>query len=165
VGAGLSPLFALGLIGSVAGGWMADRVGPGRPEAYGVIPGVTLLLTVPFFLGGLMAQDGKTTLLFFAIPLLLSYAWIGPGLAATQTMTPPASRAAVAAIIGFFNNLIGIGLGPLAVGALSDALRPHYGEGEALRLALMAGSSAFALAAVLFVAAGYALKRDLKRRT
>jgi MFS family permease len=27
-GHGLSPLFALGLIGSVAGGWMADRVGP-----------------------------------------------------------------------------------------------------------------------------------------
>ena len=68
-------------------------------------------------------------------------------------------------IICFFNNLIGIGLGPLAVGALSDLLRPSHGEGEALRLALMAGSSAFALAAVLFVAAGYALKRDLKQRT
>ncbi len=165
VGAGLSPLFALGLIGSVAGGWIADRIGPNRPEAYGVIPGITLALTVPFFIGGLMVRDGGMSLLFFAIPLLLSYAWIGPGLAATQTLTPPNSRAAVAAIIGFFNNLIGIGLGPLAVGALSDLLRPSHGEGEALRLALMAGSSAFALAAVLFVAAGYALKRDLKSRT
>lgn len=165
VGAGLSPLFALGLIGSVAGGWIADRIGPNRPEAYGVIPGLTLLLTVPFFLGGLMVRDGATSLLFFAIPLLLSYAWIGPGLAATQTLTPPNSRAAVAAIIGFFNNLIGIGLGPLAVGALSDFLRRSHSEGEALRLALMAGSCAFALAAVLFVAAGYALKRDLKSRT
>lgn len=165
VGAGLSPLFALGLIGSVAGGWIADRIGPNRPEAYGVIPGITLMLTVPFFLGGLMVRDGGTSLLFFAIPLLLSYAWIGPGLAATQTLTPPNSRAAVAAIIGFFNNLIGIGLGPLAVGALSDFLRRSHSEGEALRLALMAGSCAFALAAILFVAAGYALKRDLKSRT
>lgn len=165
VGAGLSPLFALGLIGSVAGGWIADRIGPNRPEAYGVIPGITLLATVPFFLGGLMVRDGGTSLLFFAIPLLLSYAWIGPGLAATQTLTPPNSRAAVAAIIGFFNNLIGIGLGPLAVGALSDFLRRSHSEGEALRLALMAGSCAFALAAILFVAAGYALKRDLKSRT
>lgn len=165
VGAGLSPLFALGLIGSVAGGWIADRIGPNRPEAYGVIPGITLLTTVPFFLGGLMVRDGGTSLLFFAIPLLLSYAWIGPGLAATQTLTPPNSRAAVAAIIGFFNNLIGIGLGPLAVGALSDFLRRSHSEGEALRLALMAGSCAFALAAILFVAAGYALKRDLKSRT
>ncbi|MAB70710.1 MAG: hypothetical protein CMH89_13960, partial [Oceanicaulis sp.] len=165
VGAGLSPLFALGLVGSVAGGWIADRIGPNRPEAYGVIPGLTLLLTVPFFLGGLMVRDGGMSLIFFAIPLLLSYAWIGPGLAATQTLTPPASRAAVAAIIGFFNNLIGIGLGPLAVGALSDFLRQSHSEGEALRLALMAGSCAFALAAALFVAAGYALKRDLKSRT
>lgn len=165
VGAGLSPLFALGLIGSVAGGWVADRIGPNRPEAYGVIPGITLLATVPFFLGGLMVRDGGTSLLFFAIPLLLSYAWIGPGLAATQTLTPPNSRAAVAAIIGFFNNLIGIGLGPLAVGALSDFLRRSHSEGEALRLALMAGSCAFALAAILFLAAGYALKRDLKSRT
>lgn len=165
VGAGLSPLFALGLFGSVAGGWVADRIGPNRPEAYGIIPGITLMLTVPFFLGGLMVRDGGTSLLFFAIPLLLSYAWIGPGLAATQTLTPPNSRAAVAAIIGFFNNLIGIGLGPLAVGALSDFLRRSHSEGEALRLALMAGSCAFALAAILFVAAGYALKRDLKSRT
>ena len=134
-------LFALGLVGSVAGGWIADRIGPNRPEAYGVIPGLTLLLTVPFFLGGLMVRDGGMSLIFFAIPLLLSYAWIGPGLAATQTLTPPASRAAVAAIIGFFNNLIGIGLGPLAVGALSDFLRQSHSEGEALRLALMAGWS------------------------
>jgi len=165
VGAGLSPLFALGLVGSVAGGWIADRIGPERPEAYGIIPGITLALTVPFFIGGLMVRDGGMSLLFFAIPLLLSYAWIGPGLAATQTLTPPASRAAVAAIIGFFNNLIGIGLGPLAVGALSDFLRNTHSESEALRLALMAGSSAFAVAALLFVLAGYALKRDLKSRT
>ncbi len=74
VGAGLSPLFALGLVGSVAGGWIADRIGPNRPEAYGVIPGLTLLLTVPFFLGGLMVRDGGMSLIFFAIPLLLSYA-------------------------------------------------------------------------------------------
>jgi len=164
VGAYLSPLFALGLVGSIAGGWIADKIGPNRPVAYGVLPGLTLLTTAPFFIAALMAQTGITSIALLAIPLLLSYAWIGPGLAATQTLTPPGQRAAVAAIIGFFNNLIGIGLGPLAVGALSDSLRPHYGESEALRLALIAGSSLFVLAAALFVAAGLALKKDLARR-
>jgi len=164
VGTHLSPLFALGLIGSIGGGWIADRLGPDRPQAYGIIPGLTLLLTVPFFLAALSVRDGMTSIALFGLPLLLSYAWIGPGLAATQTLTPPGQRAAVAALIGFFNNLIGIGLGPLAVGALSDALRSTHGEGEALRYALMSGSVMFVLAGGLFIAAGFALKADLKRR-
>jgi hypothetical protein len=39
--------------------------------------------------------------------------------------------------MNLFANLIGMGLGPLAAGALSDALRPLFGE-ESLRYALLA---------------------------
>ena len=41
------------------------------------------------------------------------------------------------ALIYLFANLIGLGLGPLTAGALSDALRPIFGE-ESLRYALLA---------------------------
>ena len=60
----------------------------------------------------------------------------GPILATIQTLVPPQMRATCIAIIYLFSNLIGIGLGPMAVGALSDALRPLFGE-ESLRYALL----------------------------
>ena len=59
-----------------------------------------------------------------------------PLFATIQTLVPPAMRAMSIAIIFLFSNLIGLGLGPLAVGALSDALKPWAGE-EALRYALL----------------------------
>jgi MFS family permease len=61
----------------------------------------------------------------------------GPLLATIQTLVSPRTRATSIAIIYLFANLIGMGLGPLAVGALSDALRPLVGE-ESLRYALLA---------------------------
>jgi predicted MFS family arabinose efflux permease len=60
----------------------------------------------------------------------------GPFLAVLQTLVPPRMRAMAVAILFFFANLIGMGLGPFAAGALSDALRPWFGE-ESLRYALI----------------------------
>src|SRR5262249_54337035 len=61
----------------------------------------------------------------------------GPMFAALQTLVPPTMRAMSIAIILLCGNLIGMGLGPLGVGALSDALRPFWGD-ESLRYALLA---------------------------
>jgi predicted MFS family arabinose efflux permease len=61
----------------------------------------------------------------------------GPLFAATQTLVPARMRAMSIAIVLFFSNLIGLGLGPLIVGMLSDALRPWLGH-ESLRYALLA---------------------------
>jgi hypothetical protein len=56
--------------------------------------------------------------------------------AATQTLVPAHMRAMSIALILFFSHLIGMGLGPLVTGFLSDALRPIAGE-ESLRYALL----------------------------
>jgi MFS family permease len=95
------------------------------------------------------------------VPISLAYAWLGPGLAAVQTLSRPEHRATTAAIIAFFNNLIGIGLGPLAIGALSDFLKNHMSEGDALRYALMAGVAMFLIAAGLFFAAAATMRREV----
>lgn len=60
----------------------------------------------------------------------------GPLFATIQTLVPSRMRAMSIAIIYLFANLIGMGLGPLAAGALSDAFRPLVGE-ESLRYALL----------------------------
>jgi len=62
---------------------------------------------------------------------------IGPLFATIQTLVPGRMRAMSIALIYLFSHLIGMGLGPLAVGALSDAFRPWAVE-ESLRYALLA---------------------------
>ncbi|KAA5804597.1 MFS transporter [Alkalicaulis satelles] len=163
IGQFLAPLFLLGVLGAIGGGWLADRFGRTHPAAYALIPGIAVAIMTPFFLAALMADSGYVSLVLLAIPISLAYAWLGPGLAAVQTLSKAEHRATTAAIIAFFNNLIGIGLGPLAIGAISDWLRNFMSEGEALRYALMAGVVMFILAAGLFTAAAFTLRREIAR--
>ena len=60
----------------------------------------------------------------------------GPLFATIQTLVPDRLRATSIAIIYLFANLIGMGLGPVAAGTLSDAFQPWAGQ-ESLRYALL----------------------------
>jgi predicted MFS family arabinose efflux permease len=66
----------------------------------------------------------------------VNYGTAGPLFATIQTLVPQRMRAVAIATTYLCTNLIGMGLGPLAVGALSDALRPLVGEAS-LRYALL----------------------------
>jgi MFS family permease len=68
--------------------------------------------------------------------------------ATAQSIVPPQMRATSSAILLFIINLIGLGLGPLAVGILSDFLNKGMGLGaaEGVRWALIV-STLFGLVA------------------
>jgi len=66
----------------------------------------------------------------------------GPLFATLQTIVPNRMRATSIAMIYFFANLIGMGLGPLAAGVISDAFRVWFGQ-ESLRYALVALSPGY----------------------
>ena len=70
------------------------------------------------------------------VPSVLVGIYLGPRSRSVQALVEPHRRALAAALILFIGSLIGIGLGPLAVGALSDALTPRLGA-DALRWALV----------------------------
>jgi MFS family permease len=59
----------------------------------------------------------------------------GPTAALSQGLTPPHMRTTSGAIFLMITNLIGLGLGPLVFGLLSDALSGVFGS-ESLRYAL-----------------------------
>jgi MFS family permease len=82
----------------------------------------------------------------------------GPIFAATQTLVPPSMRAMSVAVVLFFSNLIGLGLGPLAVGALSDALEPWFAN-ESLRYALLALCPGYLVCAALLLRASRLVPR------
>jgi MFS family permease len=96
---------------------------------------------------------------FLLVIVALGLAWIGPVTTAIQHLVPPHMRATASAIYLFINNLIGLGLGPVLVGALSDALTSEFG-GEGLRYSLAAGSVFFLVAAVLYFIAARFISKD-----
>lgn len=72
----------------------------------------------------------------FAAALMIAY--YGPLLAVTQSVIPPKMRAFANAVMGLVFNLIGLGLGPLLTGMLSDLLANQFGFGDqSLRYALI----------------------------
>jgi hypothetical protein len=68
-------------------------------------------------------------------------------------------RATASALFLLINNLVGIGLGDLLLGAMSDGLSAQFGE-ESLRYSILCGSSFYLIAAALLFASSKLLERD-----
>ena len=71
----------------------------------------------------------------------------------------PNMRATASAIALFINNLVGIGLGNLLIGILSDFLSKQFAE-EALRYSIAFGVIFYLIAAALFLHAAKYLESD-----
>jgi len=84
-----------------------------------------------------LSPDYRIALVLMGLSNLGSTTVFGPLFATFQTLVPARMRAMSIAIVYLFANFIGLGLGPLTVGAMSDALRPLLGF-ESLRYALVA---------------------------
>ena len=148
-----------GVTGIWFGGWLADRLGAVRKSAFALIPATALALCIPFYVFGALSNGVSWTIAIFVIPAALSLVWLGPTISAIQHLVPPTMRAVASAIFLFINNLIGLGLGSLIIGALSDALATRFGT-ESLRYAILAGTGFYVLSATLFRLSSRRLERD-----
>jgi len=83
-----------------------------------------------------LAPSFHLALGFLGLATLGSTATAGPLFATIQSLVPERMRAMSIAVIYLCSNLIGMGLGPLLTGVMSDALRPIWGDGS-LRYALL----------------------------
>jgi len=66
--------------------------------------------------------------LWIGISLIFYNAAVPPALGVVQAVVKPAERALASANIFLSANLLGLGLGPLLSGMVSDWLRPQYGS-------------------------------------
>jgi len=154
---------AILLVGGIAGTWLggslADRFGETNRSAYARIPAFAFLATVPFYLVGVLSPTLTISVLVMVVPTALGLAWLGPVISAVQHLVPPNMRATASAIFLFVNNLIGIGIGTLAIGAISDGLQDRFGD-ESLRYAILAGTTFYLLAASIFLLSARRLEQD-----
>jgi MFS family permease len=147
-----------GLIGVGIGGWLGDRLALRDRRWLVWLPGIALLVGIPFGLISLTATSWQVCLAGFVVPLATFYVYAGPCFGLIQSLMPPAMRAVAVSMFLLTTNLIGLGLGPVVTGALSD----WFGQGaEGLRLAL-ACTTVFTLwGAVHFFLAARSLRADL----
>jgi MFS family permease len=82
-------------------------------------------------------------------------------IATGQNLSPPAMRAMTHALWTIASNLVGMGLGPLFVGVLSDRFTADYGN-EAIRYALVIVSAMAMLAALAFYRGARTVSNDME---
>jgi predicted MFS family arabinose efflux permease len=148
-----------GIPGIMLGGWIADRAGLSGKTGYARIPGIAFLVAVPLFAAGMLSHNAALAFALFLIPQALSYMWLAPVLTAVQHLVPAPIRATASASFLLINNLIGLGLGALTIGKLSDMLKPAFGD-EALRMGMLAALACYLVAGLLMLIAAPRLAQD-----
>ena len=162
IGMGLGLMVGIsGVAGTWLGGVSADRAAARDARAYMSVPAIGAALGVPFVGLAMFSHSALTALCVLALPLLLKSIWYGPVYACAQSLVQPRSRATSAAVILFIINLVGLGFGPLLVGALSDALAVRMGEGEGLRWALALSALVGFAASGCFLMARRTIREEL----
>lgn len=137
-------VIAFGLIGAAFGGaasdWYARRYSGGRAMFLALF--VTLL--APLIIGFRFAEPGSV--LFYAgmgAGIVFFSSFYGPAFAVLQSVTPVRLHASATGLTMLLVNVLALGLGGLAIGAVSDLLASR-GSHDALTIPLF-GADLFAL--------------------
>ncbi|MFK7894555.1 MAG: spinster family MFS transporter [Myxococcota bacterium] len=136
VGTGLAAASIASVAGTFFGGWLADRMGPKNAKWYFWLPALGTIAALPFWVLTLMSETGSTALAWAVPYYFCSAIWSAPMQATSQSLARPRMRGMSAAITSFVITMVGMGLGPLAIGAISDAYEPTQGAGS-IRTALL----------------------------
>ena len=111
--------------GIFVSGWMIDRFTRRSKQAYAIVPAISLVLAIPFYVGFVWAPDWQTALLFLIGPTFLNYFYLSSAVTLVQQEVRPDQRVMSGALLLLVMNLIGLGLGPTYVGAASDFFRAY----------------------------------------
>jgi MFS family permease len=125
-----------GFIGTYLGGELASRYAAQKEATQLKGMAVGYCCFGVFSAGIYLSPNRVSALLCLALATLGGFTVNGPLFAAIQTVVPERMRAQAIALVYLFSNLIGLGLGPLAAGMLSDSFKPWAGE-DSLRYSLL----------------------------
>ena len=152
-------LFIGGVVGMMLGGFLADRLGQKSKSYYPLIPAVAFLISAPLYVLGVITTDPAIAFFVFLAPQALGLVWLGPVVTAVQHLGPANSRTMISALFLLINNLIGIAVGTWFFGAMSDYLKPTFGE-DSIKYAFIFGLGFYVVAALLLFLASFRIKKD-----
>ncbi len=162
--AGLAMAVALGIsgiIGTWLGGKMADVFGKSDKRHILTLPAIGMAIAAPILFAGYWAEDWRVAVALLILPTILNSAYYGPAYGCVQGLVRPEARAIAASLVVFGQNLIGLGMGPLLFGVLSDWLQPMAGD-ESVRWVLYGAAWLGLIPAFFFWRASLRLNAELK---
>jgi MFS family permease len=154
-------------VGTFLGGYLADRISVKTADTrwYMWVPGYATLAMVPFQFSSYMSDGLGVMVPSFVIMLTLGSFFFGPSFAMSQGLAPLRMRAVATSLVLFIQTLVGLGLGPLIVGMISDHLKPTIGDAQGLRYGLVAVGIVNLWAAYHYYCAAKTVREDLIRAT
>ena len=145
-------------VGTIAWGTLADRMERRLPAARLKVPAAMSLATAAVLVAAFaLTPPGPAQFALILAGAALMTCSIGPAAAVVIDVVPPAVRASAASVLALVQNLVGLAVGPLAVGAISD----RHGLGVALSVVPLAS----VLAALVFALAARSYPHDRTRAT
>jgi len=150
-----------GMAGTWLGGVMADRFGKADKRHLLTTPAIGMVIATPILFLGYFATDWRIAIVLLIVPSALNAAYYGPTYGCVQGLVKPEARAMAAAVMLFAQNLIGLGLGPLLFGMMSDAFKPMAGD-ESVRWVLYGAAWLGLIPAFFFWRASLRLKAEMK---
>jgi MFS family permease len=124
------------IVGTVLGGFLTDRLSKRNLAWLGWWPALGLILCWPLYEGMLLAPTFTMALIFAGMAGIVLNAAVPAMFACLHAVCGSARRAMAVAVVFFFANLIGLGLGPVLAGAMSDAFSAIHGP-VGIRYALL----------------------------
>lgn len=118
---------AASIVGTVLGGFLTDRLSKRNLAWLGWLPAVGLVVCWPLYEAMLLAPTFAMALTFAGLAGLALNAAVPAMFTCLHAICGSARRAMAVAVVFFFANLIGLGLGPVVAGALSDAFSAIHG--------------------------------------
>ncbi|QJB69492.1 spinster family MFS transporter [Parasphingorhabdus halotolerans] len=139
-----------GGFGAWFGGKIGDILGKGNPRLPLLLSGLMLVIAAPGMIWAIYADNVNVAIALLAFPTFGATFYYGPSFAAIQALANDRTRAMAVAIYLLVAGLIGLGIGPVFVGGLSD----YFAGGDKL-LEASALQKALAILALFNIWAGF----------
>lgn len=147
-----------GVLGTVAGGALMVRLHPRDPRWELWLPAACYFGSLPLYAASFAATNLTAALGLQFVAVFLAAGGGAVALSAIQSFAEPHRRATAVAVMMFLSSLIGLGLGPAAVGAASDFLIERLGP-QSLRYSLMLSTTFLGWASFHFFCAARAAQQ------
>jgi len=135
-------------VGVFLTGWVAEKIVKRRPNAIAWLPGIGLIVCVPFYLVAFGADNKWIALFGLCGGALVKYGYLAAQYTIGQGVVGIRTRATATAILLFIVNLIGYGLGPPFIGFVSEILFSMQANAEGFAELARASCKGEALAAL-----------------
>lgn len=159
----LALVFGIAGAGGVfAGGYFANLMSQRDLRWMPRVVAAAIAIGLPFAAATYLVDSSVIVFVLIGVPAFVGGVYLPPTYAMTQGLVGVRMRTVASALLLFSINFVGMSVGPLLTGYLSDLWMPDFGE-DSLRYALLAVTAFNVWAAAHYWIAGRYFEGDLKR--